>query len=52
MKEVSGVMMMDYSMMSGGYGSGFMAAGWLIYLLILVNLLLGAAALWKYVNKA
>jgi len=43
--------MMDYNMMSGGYGGGFMAVGWLTGLLILVNLVLGAAALWKYVSK-
>lgn len=44
-------MMMDYSMMSGAYGGGFMTLGWLISLLVLVNLALGAAALWKYVNR-
>lgn len=44
-------MMMDYNMMSGGYGGGFMTLGWLISLLVLVNLFLGAAALWKYVNS-
>lgn len=44
-------MMMDYNMMSGGYGGSFMAVGWLVYLLVLANLLLGAAALWKYVSK-
>lgn len=44
-------MMMDYTMMSGGYGGSFMAFGWLIGLLVLVNLALGAAALWKYVSK-
>lgn len=44
-------MMMDYNMMSGGYGGGMMAFGWLVGLLVLVNLVLGASALWKYVNK-
>lgn len=43
--------MMDYNMMSGAYGGGYMTFGWLIGLLILVNLVLGTAALWKYVNK-
>lgn len=43
--------MMDYSMMSGTYGGGYMTFGWLVGLLVLVNLVLGAAALWKYVNK-
>lgn len=44
-------MFMDYNMMSGMYGGGFMTFGWIISLLILVNLILGAAALWKYVSK-
>lgn len=44
-------MMMDYTMMSGGYGGSFMIFGWLISLLVLINLGLGAAALWKYVSK-
>lgn len=41
---------MDYNMMSGMYG-GYMTFGWLIGLLVIVNLVLGAAALWKYVSK-
>ncbi|MEX1997797.1 MAG: hypothetical protein WEA04_03955 [Candidatus Andersenbacteria bacterium] len=44
-------MMMDYNMMSGMYGGGYMTFGWLVGLLVLVNLVLGAVALWKYVNK-
>lgn len=44
-------MMFDYGMMSGNYGGDFMTFGWLIGLLVLVNLVLGAAALWKYLNS-
>lgn len=45
-------MMMDYNMMNNGMnGGGFMAFGWLVYLLVIVNLVLGAIALWKYVIK-
>lgn len=44
-------MMFDYGMMGGNYGGGMMAFGWLISLLVIVDLVLGAAALWKYVNK-
>lgn len=39
-----------YGMMGGSYGGG-MALWWLIGLLVIVNLVLGAVALWKYVNK-
>lgn len=44
-------MMMDYSMMSGSYGGGMMTFGWIVSLLVIINLVLGAFALWKYVNK-
>lgn len=44
-------MMMDYNMMNGMYGGGFMAFGWLVSLLVIVNLALGAAALWKYIQN-
>lgn len=43
--------MMDYSMMNGTYGGGFMSFGWLVALLVIIDLVLGAAALWKYVNQ-
>lgn len=43
--------MMDYNMMSGVYGGGFMTFGWVIGVLVVVNLLLGAFALWKYISK-
>lgn len=39
--------MMNYGVMGGG----FMAFGWLFGLLVLVNLVLGAVALLKYINK-
>lgn len=42
---------MDYNMMNGMYGGEYMIFGWLTGLLVLVNLVLGAAALWKYVSK-
>lgn len=44
-------MMWDYGMMDGYYGGGMMTFGWVVYLLVIVDLVLGAAALWKYVNK-
>lgn len=44
-------MMMDYGMMSGMYGGGFMVFGWVVFLLVIVNLALGATALWKYIQK-
>lgn len=43
--------MMDYGMMSGNYGGGFMVFGWLTFLLVNIALVLGIAALWKYVQK-
>lgn len=41
----------DYSMMNGTYGSGMMAFGWLVSLLVIIDLVLAAAALWKYINS-
>ena len=41
----------DYGMMSGAYGSGMMTFGWLVMLLIIVDLTLGAVVLWKYINQ-
>lgn len=43
--------MMDFGMMSGNYGGGFMAFGWITYLLVNIVLVLGIMALWKYVQK-
>lgn len=37
--------------MSGTYGGGMMAYGWLVSLLVIIDLVLAAAALWKYVNQ-
>jgi len=33
------------------YGGGMMAFAWVTYLLVTVLLVLGIAALWKYINK-
>lgn len=44
-------MMFDYGMMSGNYGGGMMTFGWLVGILVIIDLVLAAAALWKYVNK-
>ena len=44
-------MFMDYNMMNGAYGSGFMSFGWLVALLVIIDLVLTAIALWKYINK-
>lgn len=43
--------MMDFNMMQGMYGSGFMTFGWVVYVLTVIILVLGIAALWKYVTK-
>lgn len=44
-------MMFDYGMMNGNYGGGMMTFGWLVWILVIVDLVLATAALWKYVNK-
>ena len=44
-------MFMDYNMMGGTYGGGMMAFGWLVSLLVIIDLVLAAAALWKYINQ-
>lgn len=44
-------MMMDYNMMNGMYGGGFMTLGWVVSLLVIANLVLSAVALWKYIQK-
>lgn len=43
--------MMDYTILSGASGGGMMFLASISYILINVLLLLGIAALWKYVNK-
>ncbi len=44
-------MMWNYDFMGGTYGGGMMAFGWIVYLLVMINLVLGVIALWKYINK-
>ena len=46
-----GDIMMNFAMMSGVNGAGFMSFAWLTYLLVNILLVLGIAALWKYVGK-
>lgn len=41
----------ESNMMTGGIGGGMMLLGWVSYLLVVVLLVLGIAALWKYINK-
>lgn len=43
--------MMDYTMMRGEFGGGFMLFGWLTYILVNVALVYAIIALAKYVNK-
>lgn len=45
------MMGMDYNMMSGGVGGTMMFFGWILYLLVTAILILGIAALWKYLQK-
>ena len=43
--------MMDYNYMMGTSGGGMMLFAWVTYILVIVLLGLGIAALWKYINK-
>jgi hypothetical protein len=43
--------MMNYNMMQGDNGGGMMFFSWIIYALVVVLLVLGIMALWKYINK-
>jgi hypothetical protein len=44
--------MMDYNMMSNGAGgANMMFFAWITYILVIVLLALGIAALWKYINQ-
>ena len=43
--------MMDYGYMMGNYGGGMMFFAWIPYILLIVLLVLGIAALWKYIGK-
>ena len=42
---------MNYDLMSGVGGSNMMLFAWVTYILVVVLLVLGIAALWKYINK-
>ncbi len=42
---------MNYDMMSGSVGGGFMAFAWLTYVLVNVALGLAIAALWRFLQK-
>ena len=41
---------MDYGMMGGGGGSGMMLFAWIAYILVVILLIFGIIALWKYIN--
>ncbi len=41
--------MMDYNHMMGGGSMMFLS--WLVYVLVVILLVLGIVALWKYINK-
>lgn len=43
--------MMYYNYMMGVDGGGVMFFAWITYVLIIVLLVLGIFALWKYINK-
>jgi len=43
--------MMNYGMMNGSSGSGLMLLAWIPYVLLVALLILGIAALWKYLKK-
>lgn len=42
---------MDYDIMRGVGGGSMMFFAWITYLLFIALLLLGIAALWKYINR-
>jgi len=37
--------------MMNGFGGGMMFFGWISYILVTVLLVMGIAALWKYIKK-
>ena len=43
--------MMDFNMMGGVGGGSMMFFAWISYVLIIILLVLGIMALWKYINK-
>lgn len=42
---------MDYNYMMGGSGGSMMLFAWITYILFVALLILGIAALWKYINR-
>ena len=42
---------MNYGYMMGGGGGGMMLFAWITYILVITLLVLGIAALVKYINK-
>lgn len=42
--------MMGYNYMMDGGGDGMMFFSWIVYILVIALLVLGIAALWKYIN--
>jgi hypothetical protein len=45
------MMGMNVDMMTGIDGGSMMIFGWLVYILLVALIILGIAALWKYINK-
>ena len=41
----------ESDMMTGNIGGGMMFLGWIGYLLVITLIVLGIAALWKYISK-
>lgn len=41
----------DYGTMMGSNGGAMMFFGWIAYVLFIVLIILGIAALWKYLQK-
>lgn len=42
---------MNYQGMMGGFGSSIMFFSWITYIIVIILLILGIAALWKYINS-
>lgn len=42
---------MDFDMMGGVGGSGMMFFAWIAYALVIILLIFGIIALWKYIQK-
>jgi hypothetical protein len=41
----------DYGSMLGTSGGSMMFFGWIAYILVIILVVLGIVALWKYINK-